>query len=118
MLPEIVKQRAHVGGWSRQDRQALTGADLGDDQERTFVFQNRGTEHTCVGTEPQPGCVLHHGSGEGGQRVNVDRIARRLFDGQSIGAQHHYRLYAIATQKVPDYVPETGHDILRFDQIL
>ena len=118
MLAEIVEQGPDVGGWGRKDRQALTGPDLGDDQERTFVFQDRSTEHTCVGTEAQPGCVLHHSSGEGGQRVNVDRITRRLFDGQPIGAQHHYRLYAIATQKVPDYVPETGHDILRFDQIL
>jgi hypothetical protein len=116
MLPEVVEQVPHVGSWSRQDRQALTGADLGDDQERTFIFQYRGTEHTCVGTEPQPGRVLHHGSGEGGQRVDVDRIARCLFDGQSIGAQHHYRLYPGATCKVPDYVRKTGHGILCVDQ--
>lgn len=117
MLPEIVKQGTHVGGWISQDRQALTGADLRDDQERTFVFQHRGMEGTCVGTEPQPGCVLHDGGGEGRQRVNVDRIARGLFDRQSIGAQHHYCLYPRATRKVPDYVRKTGHGILCFDQI-
>jgi hypothetical protein len=117
MLPEIVKQGTHVGGRSRQDRQALSGADLGDDQKRTFVLQYRGTERTCVGTESQSACVLHDGGGKGGKRVNVDRITRGLFDRQSIGAQHHYGLYPSATSKVPDYVRETGHGILRFDQI-
>jgi hypothetical protein len=118
MLPEIVEQGTEVRARRRHDREALTGPDLGYDQERTFVLQYRGTERTRVGSEPQPGRVLHHRGGEGGQRVNVDRIARCLFDCQPVGTEHYYRLHAIATQKVPDYIPETGHEILRVDQIL
>jgi len=102
VLPQIIQQLADVRVRPSQNSEAVSGADLRDDQESSFVVQYRGAERASARAQSQPIGVLRQGGGERGQRLGLERLAGGMLDRQTIGAQYQHRFNAIPINEAAD----------------
>jgi hypothetical protein len=109
VLTQVVQELADIRIGFRQNRQAVTRADLGHDQQSSFVFQHRSSECPTASPQTEASGILRQGGGKCGERLGLERLMGGMLDGKSVGAQHQYCLDALPLNETAHDVSKTGH---------
>ena len=88
MLAQIVQQLTNVRLGLRENRQTITGTDLRDHEETPFIIEHGRTKSAPAGSKAEPSGILREGCCQRGERLSLEWLMRRVFDRQSVGAQH------------------------------
>jgi len=101
MLAQIVQQLTDVCLGFGENGKTIAGTDLSDDEETPFVIEHGRAKSAAASSKAKPGSILHEGRGQGRERLSLEWLMRRVFDRQSVGAQHQDSFDSFAGQQAP-----------------